>query len=140
MRRVLRLKARLGLFDDASRGQSGGGAKLDVEDCRSLARDAARRSIVLLQNRNGVLPFSGDGKRLAIIGPLADDRDNVLGPWRAVARPENTTSFLSAMTEAMPGWQIAHERGCHILEEDADGLVAALEAAKKRRYRAAMPW
>jgi beta-glucosidase len=130
VRRVLKLKERLGLFDDALRGQSSDRARPDYKVHRELARDAARRSMVLLQNREDLLPLRGEGKRLAVIGPLAADQNEILGPWRAVGQAEQAKSFLSGIIEAMPGWQITHQAGSGVLEEHPRSFVAALDAAK----------
>ncbi|HEX3210575.1 MAG TPA: glycoside hydrolase family 3 N-terminal domain-containing protein, partial [Geminicoccaceae bacterium] len=72
VRRILELKMRLGLFDDPYRRGVGQGLTAAQQAAnRALARDAARRSIVLLTNRNDLLPLA-DGRRLAVLGPLAD--------------------------------------------------------------------
>jgi beta-glucosidase len=128
--RVLTLKARLGLLDDAFRGRGSGAAPSHRQAHRDLAREAARRSIVLLQNRGDVLPLRGEGKRLAVIGPLAADRDEMSGPWWAVGKAEDTVSFLSGIREALPGWQIEHEAGCGLFEDDPASLAAAIDAVK----------
>ena len=71
VRRVLELKERLGLFDDPYRRGSAPPDARRAAERRELARDAARKAIVLLSNRTGILPLSPKIKRLAIIGPLA---------------------------------------------------------------------
>ena len=131
VRRVLTLKKRLGLLDGALRetddGRPGSGREAHLE----LARDAVRRSIVLLQNRENLLPLNAETGRLAVIGPHADDRNELFGPWWAVGRMEDTKTFLRGVTEAMPGWDIVHEAGCGLLEEEPAKFGPALEAAKK---------
>jgi beta-glucosidase len=132
VRRVLMLKARLGLFGDPFRQHSkadGATAASRRTASRALARDAARRSIVLLQNRGGVLPLRGEGKRLAVLGPLADNAREMLGPWFAAGKPEEMKSFLSGIREALPGWEIDHAAGGSVEEKDPASLAIALEAA-----------
>jgi len=129
VRRVLTLKARLGLLDDALRGSSK--APPDRRQAhRDLARDAARRAIVLLQNHGDLLPLRGEGKHLAVIGPLADAQKDMLGPWYAAGRADDTVSFLSGIRDALPGWRISHEAGCGIETADAGQFAAALQAAR----------
>jgi beta-glucosidase len=129
VRRVLALKARLGLFDDPHRrGQSLTPAQLDAH--RAVARDAARRSIVLLTNRDGLLPLSDATRRIALIGPLADARDEMRGPWAAAGRAEDMITILEGLRQALPGSEVAHAPGVEIAGDDAGGIAAALEVAR----------
>ena len=83
--RILQVKIRLGLFEnpyvseeaeDSLKGQAIPASHL------AQARDSARKSIVLLQNNSGILPLdTGKHQKLALIGPLADDRHNSMGCW-----------------------------------------------------------
>jgi beta-glucosidase len=132
VRRVLTLKARLGLLADPLR-QHGRGVPLSWPEAhRDLARDAARRSIVLMQNRGDLLPLrEDDAKHLAILGPLAENLKDMLGPWYAVGKTSDTKDFLSGIRDALPAWQIAHQRGTGIVDEDPASFSAALEAASK---------
>ncbi len=111
VRRVLELKARLGLFDKPfERGRH----PLSIpqrQQHRALAREAARKSIVVLQNRNGLLPLKGEAGHLAIAGPLADAAGDMLGPWHAAGNAKDTVSFLDGVRMALPGWQVTHIPG-----------------------------
>jgi beta-glucosidase len=128
--RVLTLKARLGLLDDPLRQRRAVPPPWS-EAHRDLARDAARRSIVLLRNEGGLLPLrDGDAKHLSVLGPLAESPKDMLGPWYAAGQAADAKDVLSGIREALPGWRIAHERGCGILDDDPAGLAAALEAAR----------
>jgi beta-glucosidase len=83
VRRVLALKEAIGLFDNPYRSmdpQGRGRAHRHAGPAR-LSREAGGKSIVLLRNDRALLPLPKAGKRLALIGPFADDRDNVLGAW-----------------------------------------------------------
>lgn len=131
VRRVLTLKARLGLLDNPLR-EPGAAQPKRSEAHRDLARDAARRSIVLLRNRGDLLPLrQEEAKHLAVLGPLAESPKDMLGPWYAAGKASDTKDFLSGIREALPGWRIAHERGAGIVEEDPASFSAALEAAGK---------
>ncbi len=128
VRRVLTLKERLGLFDAPF---ARGSTPLTVarrREHRALAREAARKSIVLLKNRNAILPLQGEAGRLALVGPLADNRAEMLGCWRAAGKGEEAVSFLDGLRQALPGWRIGHEAGADIqacldLVRDADAVL-----------------
>ncbi|WP_304307729.1 glycoside hydrolase family 3 N-terminal domain-containing protein [Pseudacidovorax intermedius] len=85
VRRVLRVKQRLGLFEQPFRGlredAPGAPPRFDGSAHRRLAREAAQRSIVLLKNSGDLLPLPRSGRRIALIGPFADAQ-SLFGPWR----------------------------------------------------------
>jgi beta-glucosidase len=112
VRRVLKLKAALGLFENPFGRGSRALTPAQREEHRALARDAARRSIVLLQNRNGLLPLKAGPGRLAVAGPLSDAAGDMLGPWRAAGDAKDTVSFLDGLKKALPGWCITRTEGC----------------------------
>ncbi|MGE4173972.1 MAG: glycoside hydrolase family 3 C-terminal domain-containing protein, partial [Methylocystis sp.] len=125
--RVLRLKERLGLFDDPYRV-----VRLDddVKDThRALARDAGRRSATLLVNR-GILPFAADIRRIAVIGPLADAGAEMLGPWFAAGAAENCVTIFEGLRRALPNCEIAHHSGVAIEGDDESGVVPAVALAE----------
>jgi beta-glucosidase len=127
VRRVLTLKERLGLFDDPYRR---GSAPLDARraaERRKLARDAARKAIVLLSNRAGILPLSPKIKRLAIIGPLAEAPGEMLGSWASAGRPEDVVSILDGLKAALPRCQMDHAAGVDIAGANTDGIAAAVD-------------
>ena len=130
VRRILALKEALGLFDDPHRrGRELSAAQLASH--REVARDAACRSIVLLTNRGGVLPLAASGGAIAVLGPLADARAEMLGPWAAAGRPEDMVTILEGLREAFPGRKIGHAPGVEIGGDDASGIPAALEVARE---------
>ena len=127
VRRVLELKERLGLFDDPYRR---GSAPLDAHRAaarRELARDAARRAIVLLSNRTSVLPLSPKIKRLAIVGPLAEAPGEMLGSWASAGKPEDVVSILEGLKAALPQCQIDHAAGVDIDGQETGGIRAAID-------------
>ncbi len=127
VRRVLELKERLGLFDDPYRR---GSAPLDARraaERRDLARDAARKAIVLLSNRTGVLPLSPKIKRLAIVGPLAAAPGEMLGSWASAGKPEDAVSILEGLKAALPQCQIDHAAGVDIDGQETGGIQAAID-------------
>jgi beta-glucosidase len=80
VRRVLTVKARMGLFDDPYVDEESARTVLADPAHRAAARTAARRSAVLLRNEGALLPLAAPGS-IAVIGPLADSRRDTLGPW-----------------------------------------------------------
>ncbi|MCW5774000.1 MAG: glycoside hydrolase family 3 C-terminal domain-containing protein, partial [Rhodospirillaceae bacterium] len=131
VRRVLAFKARMGLFDDPyHRGMQ----PLDAEQIaahRAAARDAARRSVVLLANRDGALPIAAPPKRLALIGPLADAADEMLGSWSGAGRGEDMVSYAAGLRRAWPDCVIDCLSGVEIDGADTAGIAAAAAAARK---------
>jgi beta-glucosidase len=129
VRRILTFKAVLGLFDDPHR-RGHGLTSEQLAAHRALARDVARRAIVLLTNRAGTLPLPPDGGRIAVIGPLADARDDMLGPWAAGGRPEDMVTILEGLRAAFPAREVVHVLGVEIGRGDTSGIPAALDAAR----------
>ena len=126
VRRVLELKERLGLFDDPYRRGSVLPEPRRAEERRALARDAARRAIVLLSNRMGVLPLSPKIARIAVIGPLAEAPGEMLGSWASAGKPEDAVSILEGLKAALPHCQIDHAAGVDIAGANTDGISAAV--------------
>ena len=125
--RVLRLKESLGLFDEPYR--RGGRAPPDPA-ARQLARAAARRAIVLLAHRGNVLPLGPDAKRLAVIGPLASATHDMLGPWAAAGRDQQTVCILDGLRAALPQCQIDSVRGVGTRGDDRSGIRSALDCCR----------
>jgi beta-glucosidase len=131
VRRVLELKAHLGLLDDPYRRSNAASAlAARGEPPRQLAREAACRSIVLLTNRDGVLPLRGQPRRLAVIGPLADARDDMQGPWAAAGRAEGMVTILEGLRAALPDSEIRFVRGVEIEAEAPSDIAGALDLAR----------
>lgn len=152
VRRVLRLKFELGLFDDPYKYCDEEREKNEVYTPANLAfaREVAKKSIVLLKNDNKILPLSKDIKSIAVIGPLANDKDSPLGNWRGKGEYNSAVSLLEGV-EGMVGknTKVYYEKGVdltiptvepganqflHPLKfntTDASGIPAAVAAAKK---------
>jgi len=114
VRRVLRLKFKLGLFQnpytDPSRERS---AMLTPQNLE-LARKAAQESMILLKNQNDLLPLSKTAKTVAVIGPLADDKADQLGPWAGAGRSEDVVSPLEGLRSKLPRARILYAKGVDI--------------------------
>jgi beta-glucosidase len=137
VRNVLRVKYALGLFDDPYRhcSEERERSALLNPDHIAGAREAGRRSVVLLKNRGGVIPLSKNIRSLAVIGPLADDRTDPLGPWDAQGRPQDVVSLVDGIRHAVfPSTRLLYARGCPIVGADRSGIDAAVDAAKNAEY------
>ena len=144
VRRILTVKYELGLFDDpfrycdTIREQKLTGAS----DIRAGALDMAKKSIVLLKNDKAVLPLKKQGQTIALIGPLAADKNSPLGNWRIAGENNSAVSVLEGMLN-YGGNTIIHEQGVKLVNEipafhkevdinfsDKSGFKEAKRAAK----------
>ena len=126
VRRVLRLKEQLGLFDDPyGRCETRESAQA-IARRRALARRAGVQSLVLLKNDHEVLPFTAPLRRLALVGPLADAAEQMRGPWSAAGAAENHISVLSGLRAALPECEVACAAGVSIEGDDTSGIAAAV--------------
>jgi beta-glucosidase len=133
VRRVLRMKFRLGLFDDPYRGTDPVREKkiLLAPEHRALAREVAKRSMVLLKNKGPLLPLA-KGKTVALIGPLADDQPDLLGCWAASGRAEDVISVRDGLQKALGGaGSVLYARGCSIDGPGRSDFSEAVEVARK---------
>jgi beta-glucosidase len=128
--RVLRLKERLGLCDDPyARGSATPAAPADGAARHDLARELARRAIVVLTNDH-VLPLSPSLRRLALIGPLADARAEMLGPWVMAGSPASAVTIREGLAAALPDAAIGFAPGVAITGNDMLGIAAARDACR----------
>ncbi|MGH6829834.1 MAG: glycoside hydrolase family 3 N-terminal domain-containing protein, partial [Methylocella sp.] len=125
VRRVLKLKEQLGLFDDPYRRGSAG-TPAAVTTKLELARELARRAIVVLAN-DEVLPLSPALRRIALIGPLADARAEMLGPWAMAGNAAGPVTIREGLAVALPEAEIVFAPGVAIDGADVSGIAAARE-------------
>lgn len=125
VRRVLKLKEKLGLFDDPYRRGSTPEAPQALVDRRALARDVATRSVVMLKNEHDTLPLPASTQRIAVIGPLADAGYDMCGCWWAAGEHEPNTTVLAGLRTALPAARIDYAAGVPILEDERSGIAAA---------------
>ena len=134
VRRVLRMKFRLGLFKDPYRSVSPDLEKKTVLTASSLesARDLARKAIVLLKNEGSVLPLRKDLRCIAVIGPLASNRRDPVGPWAGPTDTNNVVTVLEGVRSAVsPGTKVLFAGGCTINGTDTNGIAAAVSSARQ---------
>ncbi|CAF1286294.1 unnamed protein product [Didymodactylos carnosus] len=118
-RKVLEAKYKLGLFDDPYRYCDNTRAQTEIltDENRLVAREVAKRSIVLLKNAHQTLPLKRQGT-IALIGPLVDDQFNVLGCWSAAGNKTESVSVITGIRNLVGGQvNIVHEKGANIIDD-----------------------
>lgn len=134
VKRILEMKYRLGLFEDPYRYIDPEREKKELlsERNRKLARKVARKSIVLLKNENSVLPLSKDIEDLAVIGPLADNKRELLGNWSAAGHWEDNVTVLQGIKEKLGDKAAIHyAQGTEITGTAHNGFSKAVQAARQ---------
>ena len=135
VRHVLRLKFKLGLFNHPF--QYGKHHTNAAEDSmlarhRPFARKVGDQSIVLLRNQNHLLPLSKNLTKLAVIGPLAKDQADLLGPVHALGRPKEAVTAWQGIKEAVsPNTKLMYAKGTGINSADTSGFSNAVSAARQ---------
>jgi|KBSSwiStaDraftv2_1062776.scaffolds.fasta_scaffold00793_27 beta-glucosidase len=127
VRRVLRLKERLGLFDDPYRRGSRPESQAALTRRRDLARSVGARAIVMLKNDRETLPLRGTLRRVCVIGPLADAPNEMGGCWGAAGRAQDRVSVVSGLRQGLPGSEIVHAAGVQFTGDDESGIPAAVD-------------
>ena len=132
VRRVLGIKYRLGLFDDPYRFCDAKREKTVTgsNEIKALARQAACRTVVLLKNDHQ-LPLSTGIRRIALVGPLADNRAEMLGSWKARGEEKEVVSVRQGLQEALGDVTISYAQGCDIDGHCTDGFAEAMQTARE---------
>ena len=133
VRRILRLKFDLGLFDDPYRYCDAEREKAEIlsAEHRKVVREMACKSIVLLENREGILPLDNRCKNIGIVGPLADNPDDMLGSWCARGDGKDAIGILQGIKQAVgKGVRIRYAKGCEIEGDDRSGFSEAVQVAE----------
>lgn len=155
--RVLKLKFMLGLFEKPYVNPQGTAKVFDLPEFRQLSLEAARKSMVLLKNEGSVLPLSKRLKTVAVIGPNADSRRNILGDYTYSAHIDITIMAANAMNAPLPvpepemkelpvpvvsildgiktklgkGTKVLYAQGCEYNGMSRDGFAEAVKIAKE---------
>jgi beta-glucosidase len=131
VRRVLRVKYRLGLFERPYADEARESVLLSREH-RAAAREVAARSMVLLKNDSDLLPLSKKATSIAVIGPLADNSSAPLGSWAGDGRKEDLVTLLGGVRAAVsPTTRILHAKGCEVEGGSPDGIEEAVRLARE---------
>jgi len=132
VRRILRQKFRLGLFERPYVDPERAAKLVNSAPHQALALQTARESIVLLKNEKNLLPLARSLRSIAVIGPNADHKLNLLGDYVAKNVLQNVTTVLDGIRQkAGPAVRISYVKGCDVLGQDRSGFAAAEKAAKE---------
>lgn len=133
VRRILRKKFEMGLFDHPFKycNEEREKQSLNNPAHRQFAREIARKCIVLLKNENNILPLNSD-KKIALIGPLAKSKEDMLGAWNVVWPNNNDVVSPYEGIEKYVGKQnLLYAKGCEVNDTSTLGFAEALAVAKK---------
>jgi beta-glucosidase len=131
VKRVLRVKFRLGLFDQPYTPETKDKDRFLLPQSLAVAEKLAEESVVLLKNNNKILPLSNVSK-IAVLGPLSKDKWHLLGSWRAQGNVEDVTTILDALQKEFAGKaEILQAKGCDFDGADQSGFEEARSIAAK---------
>ncbi len=137
VKRILIAKFKLGLFDDPylycdkDREQN----EIMKPGYLNFAREFAAGSCVLLKNRNQTLPIPGHVRSIALIGPLGNSKEDMLGSWSAAGLSEKCITLYEGLKSNLPpAVKISYVKGCDINSSDRSDFSNALEVAKKSDF------
>jgi beta-glucosidase len=130
VRRILRIKFRLGLFDKPYTDEAREGAAIFSSANVAAARELAARSMVLLKNEHNALPLNKTVRSIALIGPLADSRNDMLGSWTGDGHPEDAVTLLQGLRSKVPQAKVNYAKGCDVWCEKTDDFDDAVKAAR----------
>ena len=130
VRNILRVKLRLGLFERPGFDRNRDRVVL-CQPHLAAARTAAVRSIVLLKNKNGLLPLAKELSHVAVVGPLADAPHDQLGTWAFDAQQDDTRTPLPAVKQLLGGDRVAYAAGlAYSRDRSRDGFAEAVATAR----------
>lgn len=130
--RVLRVKFRLGLFEQPYTTVLAESERYLKPEDKAVAAKLAEESMVLLKNEGGILPISPKIKTLALIGPLAKDQENLLGCWSGNGKAKDVETIFEGMTREFGGKiELSYAKGCDFDGTDESGFAEAFDAASK---------
>ncbi len=130
--RILKLKSDLGLFENPYVDpELERNLILSVENI-ALARESAQKSIVLLKNENNILPLNKNIRSIAVIGPLADNKDELLGTWKCRGIRDDVVTVLEGLRSAVSSTTtIRYAKGCEINDDNTGGFPEAVGIARR---------
>ncbi|MBD0326760.1 MAG: glycoside hydrolase family 3 C-terminal domain-containing protein [Pyrinomonadaceae bacterium] len=136
VRRILRIKFRLGLFEKPYADEGRERATLLNSENLAAAREVAGRSMVLLKNERDTLPISKGTRSIAVIGPLADSQLDMIGSWSGDGRKEDAVTLLAGLKAKVAEFggakaKITYAKGCDISGDSTEGFAEAVRAASE---------
>ena len=134
VKRVLRLKYDLGLFEDPYKYCNEGREKMEIRSPENLAiaRDVAKKSIVLLKNEEQLLPLKQEAGTIAVIGPLGDNKSDMNGTWSFFGEVEDPVSMLEGIQSKVGNQsKVLFAKGCNLYDDSKAHFKEAVSIAKK---------
>jgi len=131
--RILYAKFELGLFEDPYRYSDAEREQDTImkEEFMDLALEISKKAIVLLKNDGQVLPLSKDLNRIAVLGPLADNKQEMLGSWSGAGRAEDNVTLLEGIRNYVSeGTSVDHARGVDFTDPSTEGFREAVNLAR----------
>jgi beta-glucosidase len=129
--RVLRLKFKMGLFEHPYVDPDQAEKTVRTPQHIAVARKAAQESVVLLENKNNLLPLNKHIGKIAVIGPNANNRYNMLGDYTAPQEDSNIKTVLDGIRSKLPAKKIEYVKGCAIRDTSNVQVDQAVAAAKR---------
>jgi beta-glucosidase len=132
VRRVLRVKFELGLFDDPYRysNEERQNSVIGKPEFKEASRESARKSIVLLKN-NGLLPLSKTTKTIAVIGPLGKSKIDMIGAWSAAGKGDSAVSIFEGIKAKVPNAKLLFAKGCNLNDDSTKYFNEAIGVARQ---------
>lgn len=133
VRRILRIKMLLGLFDDPYKycDKQRQDTLIYHREHLAFAREFTAESMVLLKNQNQLLPLSKQTGTIAVIGPLADSKKDMIGAWSAAGDFNKSVTVLEGIEEKLPTQRVVFARGCEVEDDDRSGFNEAVTLASR---------
>lgn len=131
VRRILRVKFELGLFDHPYTDEAREKTDILSDAHLQAARSITQKTIVLLKNDGNILPLSKSLKTVAVIGPLADSKLDMLGNWSAKGEAQDAVTVLEGIKAKLPNAQVLTAKGVDVRDASLADLDNAASLAKQ---------
>ncbi len=131
VRRILRIKFRLGLFDKPYADEALESSVVFSKTNVATARELAARSMVLLKNERETLPINKSLRTIAVVGPLADDQVAILGSWTGDGQTKDAVSLLAGIkSKVSPQTMVLYAKGCDVPCQTTEGFEEVVKASR----------
>ncbi len=131
VRRILRVKFELGLFDNPYTEEVERDYKYMTPESRLLAQRMAEESMVLLKNSDNILPLKSNMEDVLLVGAMAADRDNMMGTWFSHGQKSDVVTILDAMKREFPKSDITYLKGAGFMRNDKGFVDKLRKEARK---------
>lgn len=128
--RILRVKFRLGLFDQPYTTVVNESSRYLQAESKAVAQQLASESMVLLKNNAKTLPLTASAKQIALIGPMAENKANLIGSWAAHGNEKDVESISEGLKKEFASATITIAKGCDFDGNDESGFAQALSVAQ----------